>query len=160
MKKKNIGGRRKPPTGDDQRRPEDATIIGVCKRNTVSAFLGDKFVSRATSLRNLMIQHLFSTSKAIEMSYHLFWHLPVAVDRHRSVAFSDHLCFSSSWVMYALDVYFFLFQQMRVADMPNVFFDGHPQLVTAANTSQNVNLREIMPDHLLHNKVSILLANK
>lgn len=44
--------------------------------------------------------------------------------------------------------------------MPNVFFDGHPQLVTAANTSQNVNLREIMPDHLLHNKVSMLLANK
>ncbi|KAK9174988.1 hypothetical protein WN944_026992 [Citrus x changshan-huyou] len=31
MKKKNIGGRRRPPTGDDQRRSEDATVIGVCK---------------------------------------------------------------------------------------------------------------------------------
>ncbi|KAK9212121.1 hypothetical protein WN943_001502 [Citrus x changshan-huyou] len=29
MKKKNIGGRRRPPTGDDQRQSEDATVIGV-----------------------------------------------------------------------------------------------------------------------------------
>lgn len=33
MKKKNMGGRRRPPTGDDRRRPEYATCIGVCKRD-------------------------------------------------------------------------------------------------------------------------------
>ena len=32
MKKKNMGGRRRPPTGNDRRRPEYATCIGVCKR--------------------------------------------------------------------------------------------------------------------------------
>ncbi|KAK9193005.1 hypothetical protein WN944_003701 [Citrus x changshan-huyou] len=33
MKKKNIGGWRRPSTDDDQRRPKDATVIGVCKRD-------------------------------------------------------------------------------------------------------------------------------
>ncbi|KAK9221884.1 hypothetical protein WN944_010315 [Citrus x changshan-huyou] len=28
-----MGGRRRPPTGEDQWRPEYATVIGVCKRD-------------------------------------------------------------------------------------------------------------------------------
>ena len=31
MKKKDIGGRKRPATGDDQWWLEDATVIGVCK---------------------------------------------------------------------------------------------------------------------------------
>ena len=32
MKKKNMGGRRRPPTGDNRRQPGYATGIRVCKR--------------------------------------------------------------------------------------------------------------------------------
>ncbi|KAK9195553.1 hypothetical protein WN943_003676 [Citrus x changshan-huyou] len=40
MKKKNIGGRRRPPTGDDQRRSEGATVIGcLCAPVAETQFL-------------------------------------------------------------------------------------------------------------------------
>ncbi|KAK9212064.1 hypothetical protein WN943_001444 [Citrus x changshan-huyou] len=63
MKKKNIGGRRRPPTGDDQQRPDDATVIGVlfvcaCRRNTVFAFLGDK-LSPVRQVLVALIQTMF-----------------------------------------------------------------------------------------------------
>ncbi|KAK9208048.1 hypothetical protein WN944_000402 [Citrus x changshan-huyou] len=55
MKKKNIGGWRKPPTGDDQRRSEDATIIGcLCAVVAETQFL-HFWVTRLSPVQQVLV---------------------------------------------------------------------------------------------------------